>query len=208
MSDKQGIFRECADVCATLLPHTPMSWVAFLLSWVAIMAGGCFKVALGKCSPKGKNTNIYVFWQKHVFIENQENWFRWETELWGGKREGTQNKNIVGFVVPAVLLLFEWWRRLICASLDKKSAWAPGVVNSLDISSKLVPLLSFLFYTQLFWCSHDVDTFVFLSSVNQHPCRTEKVEGANLSKAGSRYPVILHCFFSFLYESLVSTLFI
>lgn len=70
--------------------------------------------------------------------------------------------------------------------------------------SQLVPLL---FHSC--FISHNGDTFFFLSSVNQHPCRTEEVEGANLSKAGSRYPVILLFFFPFLYcMSLVSTVFI
>lgn len=125
---------------------------------------------------------------------------------WGKRRNPTYQ---VLFILWS-LLLFEWWRRLMSARLSKMSAWAYGVVNSLDICSKLVPLLFHSCVIHLFWCSLSVDTFVFLSSVNQHLCRTEEVQGANLSKAGSRYPVILHWFFSpsVCCMNLVSTVFI
>lgn len=119
------------------------------------------------------------------------------------------------------VLVFLWSLLSFCCLSDEEGSrvqgWAkclPGLLEWLNLRHlfRTGPWsLLFLFYTPLFWCSHNGDTFVFLSSVNQHPCRTEEVEGANLSKAGSRYPVILHwVFFSpFLYcMDLVRTVFI
>lgn len=143
-----------------------------------------------------------MLWQKYVFVESHGSCFKWGTGLRGGEREGTQNTKWCLFYGPCCPSAVWGMEKAHVCQAEQKLCLGLWRGSQLRYLFKTGPTsLSFLFYTPWFWCYHNVDTFIFLSSVNQHPCRTEEVEGANWSKAGTRYTVILIVFFlSLLYE--------
>lgn len=161
--DIQGM---CWCLSDATLPHTPMWWLGFLLSfeWQSC-PGVVFKVALAKCSPKGKNPNIYVLWQKRVFVESQGSCCRWGAGLWGGEREGTQNTKFCLFYGPCCPSAVWVMEKAHECRAEQKSAWAYGVVNSLDIRSELVPLLFHSCF--IVCCSGVLSVWIHLSSFHQ-----------------------------------------